>query len=115
MRVDETGHDQMRAMVDLDHVICGPGLHARIGARRRDHTVLDQQRAIAFIGVGGAVVDCQWRAMKAQEAAADERRCHGVLPSSTALSNQAVRSWRSSVVMSVMLPGGMAWLRPAWI
>lgn len=78
-----------------------------------DHPVLDEKRAVAFVGIGSTVVDTLRFAMEAQQAAANEGGCHRVSP--TALSNQAVTSLRSSAVMSLMLPGGMAWLRPAWI
>ncbi|MCY1242367.1 hypothetical protein D9M72_553250 [compost metagenome] len=115
VRVDEAGHDQVRAMIDFRHTFRSVCLHRGVSATRKDLATLDQKCAVALIAIGGAVVDRRWRAVEAQQSAADEGGGHCVLPSSTALSNQAVSNWRSSVVMSVTFPGGIAWLRPAWI
>ncbi len=55
VHVDEAGHDQMRAVVDLDHVLACFCLDVGIGADCRDQPILDQQAAILLVEIALAV------------------------------------------------------------
>ena len=106
--------DEMRAVVDLGDILRRPGLDIGIGADGGDDAVLDQQAAIGLVEVAFGIGEAQRSAPEREQAPPQECLRHSCLPS-TALSNQATSRSRSSGVMSVTLPGGMAWLRPACI
>lgn len=118
VHVDKARHDEMRPVIlFLDLFRC---LLANIGvfADGGDLAVFEQQAAILNVEIALRIVDGERRAAEAQQAATQQYHAHSVFPSAfpvsdTALSYQAVSTLRSSGVMAVMLPGGMAWLRPA--
>src|SRR3546814_2653585 len=111
MRVDQPRQDEMRPMIDFLHALRRTGFHLRIVADGGNHAVLYQQPAVLLVSVAVRVGEGERRAFKGEQAAADQglRHCEMVL------SYQAVSSCRSCAEISVMLPGGMAWLRPAWM
>jgi len=114
VHVDEAGHDQMRTVVDFGDLGRRLGLDVSIGADSSDDAILDQQTAVCLVEVALAIGEAERSAAEGEKAPAQECHGHSCLPS-TALSNQATSSLRSSGVMSVTFPGGMAWLRPACI
>ena len=102
MRVDEARHDQVRAMVD-DR--CAGSLNGNGGKGRGgfNPAFFDQERAVLVEPAGREVVGVFGPTQERQGPAPQDHRAHF-----RASSNQAVMSWRSSLVTPVLFPGGMA-------
>ncbi|MNY17916.1 hypothetical protein D3C86_1512630 [compost metagenome] len=118
VHVDKAGHDEMRPVILFLDVIRRLAANIGIIADGGNPAVFEKQAAIFDIEIALRIVDRERRAAEAQQAATQQNHAHSVFPSAfpvpdTALSYQAVSTLRSSGVMAVMLPGGMAWLRPA--
>lgn len=118
VHVDEAGHDEMRPVVFFLDVFRRCVANIGVFANGGNPAVFEKQAAILDIEVALRIVDRERRAAEAQQAATQQNHAHSVFPSAfpapeTALSYQAVSTLRSSGVMAVMLPGGMAWLRLA--
>ena len=111
MRVDEARHHEMRAMIDRLDAVAGTRGDLGVVASIGNAAVTHEQAAILLVAVGRTVVPASRFAEKRQQPGADQERAHSPRLVS---SNHATSNARSSCVMPETLPGGMAWLRPAW-
>ena len=108
MQIDETGQDQVGAMIDD----LGPGKIGRGEIAHGNHlAVLDADRAVREIEIALGIVEVLRRAVKTQHPTAQNGPAHEFAPS----RYHSTSSARSASVISVRLPGGMAWLQPAWM
>src|SRR5690606_23660416 len=103
VRINEARQDEMGPMVD--HLDIGSVAAPEI-ADASDLAVLDLDDAVLPIAVGGGIVARLRLLAKGEDAPAQRPAAHRAVPS----RNHATIRSRSSCVMSVRLPGGMAWL-----
>ena len=78
-----------------------------------DLAILDQNRTIVEIAIGGLIVDAFRLVDKCQHAAAQKQFAHCTVPPLTVVSYQLASRRRSSSVMPLTLAGGMACDLPA--
>src|SRR5690606_19552394 len=102
VRIDQPRQDQVRPVVDHLRAVGWPRELSDVD----NLPVLDLDRAVLEVAVAVVVVGRLRLLEETQHPPAEDGPGHGLLPS----RYQATSRSRSSGVISVTLPGGMAWL-----
>lgn len=113
VRIDETGHYQMRPMIGDLYARPHMFRHVTVRTDAGDLAFAHENGAVLEETIGAGIVDARGLLDESQHAAADQLIAHWTFPSVTVVSYQLAISWRSSSVMPVTLAGGMACERPA--
>src|SRR5690606_13114814 len=108
MRIDESGQDQVRSPVILDPLRPGKRLNLIVLPAGNDPPVSRQHRPVLAVTEGRIIRRAFRLAQEGERTAPDQALGHRWTPVASAPSNQPVMSLRSSAVMKVTLPGGMA-------
>ncbi len=102
VRIDEAGHDQVRAMVDDLRI---GGIDAAEILQCHDLTIGNDHRAIFEITIARRIIEALRLRYEGQHPPAQNGARHSAEPSRYHSTSNA----RSSGVISLTLPGGMAW------